>query len=278
MSKHSFRFIDLFSGIGGFHIGLSKCGGQCVMASEIDKTAILTYEKNFGMTPRGDICNIDADSIPSFDILCAGFPCQSFSNVGQRGGLEDPRGALVFQVVRLLKECQPRAFLLENVKGLLSHDKGKTIRTIISELENCGYSVNYKVLEAKDYGVPQIRKRVFIVGVRNDLGIDFVFPPPSGCKKKLSDIMKGEVNRKYAFTIRIGGRRSGINNKYNWDCYLVNGKEHYISLKECLELQGFPRDYYLAGKKDLQYKQVGNAVPTVVVEAIGKQLINQGVI
>ena len=278
MSKHSFRFIDLFSGIGGFHIGLSKCGGQCVMASEIDETAILTYEKNFGMTPRGDICNIDADSIPSFDILCAGFPCQSFSNVGQRGGLEDPRGALVFQVVRLLKECQPRAFLLENVKGLLSHDKGKTIRTIISELENCGYSVNYKVLEAKDYGVPQIRKRVFIVGVRNDLGIDFVFPPPSGCKKKLSDIMKGEVNREYAFTIRIGGRRSGINNKYNWDCYLVNGKEHYISLKECLELQGFPRDYYLAGKKDLQYKQVGNAVPTVVIEAIGKQLINQGVI
>ena len=90
--------------------------------------------------------------------------------------------------------------------------------------------------------------------------------------------MKGEVNREYAFTIRIGGRRSGINNKYNWDCYLVNGKEHYISLKECLELQGFPRDYYLAGKKDLQYKQVGNAVPTVVIEAIGKQLINQGVI
>ena len=130
----TFKFLDLFSGIGGFHYGLSKCGGQCVMASEIDVTAIETYKKNYGITPAGDISEINIHDIPSFDLLCAGFPCQSFSNVGQKGGLSDPRGALIYQVMRILKGCQPKAFLLENVKGLLSHDGGKTIKTIIEGL------------------------------------------------------------------------------------------------------------------------------------------------
>ncbi len=274
----SFKFVDLFSGIGGFHYGLAKCGGECVMASEIDETAIKTYEANYHLSPRGDVSKIPVEEIPEFDLLCAGFPCQSFSNVGQKGGLDDPRGALIYQVMRILKGCQPRAFLLENVKGLLSHDKGNTIKTIIEGLTGCGYKVKYQVLEAKDYGVPQIRKRVFIVGVRNDINVEFTYPEPTGCQRKLSEIMHGETERDYAFTIRIGGRRSGINNKYNWDCYMVDGKPRYINVQECLELQGFPRDFYLAGNNDLQFKQVGNAVPTVVVEAIGRQLQNLNII
>lgn len=273
-----FTFIDLFSGIGGFHYGLAKCDGKCVFASEIDETAIKTYIENFGLIPNGDICNISVNDIPSFDLLCAGFPCQSFSNVGQKGGLEDPRGALIYQVVRILKGCRPKAFILENVKGLLSHNKGETIKIIVGELEDCGYKVKYKVLEAKDYGVPQIRKRVFIVGVRDDIPVEFEFPKPTGCELTLEEVMNGKTERDYAFTIRIGGRRSGINNKYNWDCYMVDGKEHYITVEECLQLQGFPREYYLAGNKENRYKQVGNAVPTVVVEAIGKQLRNQKII
>lgn len=267
-----FRFLDLFSGIGGFHIGLSNCGGKCIMASEINKNAIETYEKNFKIKCSGDINDILIEDIPDFEVLCAGFPCQSFSNVGQKGGLTDPRGALIYQVIRLLKGCQPRAFILENVKGLLSHNGGETFKTIENELKSCGYKVYHDVLEAKDYGVPQIRKRVFIVGIRNDINIKFEFPSPTGCKKTLSDIMKGNAERDYAFTIRIGGRHSGIDNKYNWDCYMVDGKPRYITVDECLALQGFPENFYLSGSQGEKFKQVGNAVPTVVIEAIGRQL------
>ena len=274
----TFTFLDLFSGMGGFHYGLSKCGGHCVMASEIDATAIETYKANYGITPVGDISEIKLDDIPSFDLLCAGFPCQSFSHVGQKGGLSDPRGALIYQVIRILKGCQPKAFLLENVKGLLSHDGGRTIKTIIENLTRCGYIVKYQVLEAKDYGVPQIRKRVFIVGVRNDIDIPFQYPTPTGCDITFEEIMGGKTEREYSFTIRIGGRRSGIDNKYNWDCYRVDGVPRYITIEECLQLQGFPRDFYLAGNKDKQFKQVGNAVPTVIVEAIGRELVRLGIL
>lgn len=271
MSK-GFTFIDLFAGIGGFHYGLVNCGGKCVMASEIDKTAIMTYEKNYGIKPKGDIRGIQIGEIPRFDLLCAGFPCQSFSNVGKKGGLDDPRGALIYEVIRILRGCKPKAFILENVKGLTTHNKGKTFKFIVSQLKECGYNVYYKILEAKDYGVPQIRKRVFIVGVRNDVKIEFEFPNATGCEKRLSDIMGGETEREYAFTIRVGGRHSGIDNAFNWDCYRVDGKPRYITIEECLELQGFPRNFYLAGSKGLQFKQIGNAVPTVIVEAIGKKL------
>lgn len=273
-----FRFIDLFSGIGGFHYGLSKCGGKCVMASEIDKTAIETYTKNFNIKPLGDVSKISIEDIVDFDLLCAGFPCQSFSNAGRKGGLDDPRGALIYQVIRILNGCQPRAFLLENVKGLLSNDKGRTFKTIEANLAACGYKVYHKVLEAKDFGVPQIRKRVFIVGVRNDINIEFIYPEPTECSKKLSDVMHGKTEREYAFTIRIGGRHSGINNKFNWDCYMVDGESRYITVEECLELQGFPRDFYLAGNSSMKFKQIGNAVPTVVVEAIGSRLTELGII
>ena len=272
-----FKFIDLFAGIGGFHYGLNKCGGVCVLASEIDNNACESYYKNYGISPVGDICELKSNEVPQFDLLCAGFPCQSFSNIGTKGGLKDPRGALVFQIIRFLKEHQPKAFILENVKGLLNHDKGRTFNTIRDLLIECGYDVWYKVLEAKDFGVPQIRKRLFIVGIKKQYKIDFHFPEPIGCVKKLCDVLGGNTDREFAFTIRVGGRRSGINSKYNWDCYRVNGETRYITIEECLELQGFPRDFYLAGSQSLKFKQVGNAVPTVIIQAIGEQLIKTGI-
>lgn len=274
----NFRFIDLFSGIGGFHLGLSPLGGECVMASDIDPTANETYYNNFGIKPWGDICDIRSKEIPAFDLLSGGFPCQSFSNVGQKGGLEDPRGGLIFQVVRILSDCKPKCFILENVKGLVSHNKGKTLQVIINKLEEIGYKVYYEVLEAKDYGLPQIRKRLFIVGILKKVNYKFVFPKPIPLKYNLEYVLDGKTEREYAFTIRIGGRRSGINNKFNWDCYLVNGKPHYITSEQCLLLQGFPKGFRLSGNESQKLKQVGNSVPVTIVKEIGKKLVNDKIL
>jgi DNA (cytosine-5)-methyltransferase 1 len=279
MHKSRFTFVDMFSGIGGFHVALSNLDGTCLLASDIDPQANQTYELNFGLKPVGDISKITSKDIPEFDVLCGGFPCQSFSNVGQKGGLEDPRGALIFEVARILGEKQPKAFILENVRGLLSHDQGKTFKTIENLLEAAGYSVKWQVLVAKDYGLPQIRKRLFIVGVRADIKADFEFPiKQDKLRYSLEEVMGGTVERDYAFTIRIGGRRSGINNRYNWDAYKVNGKVRYITPEECKLLQGFPKNFKLTGTESLQYKQVGNSVPVSVVQAIGQELIDRKII
>jgi len=275
--RKKFTFVDLFSGIGGFHFGLSKIGGKCVMASDIDSHANATYEKNYGIEPKDDISKVSSRDIPDFDVLCAGFPCQSFSNIGPGGGLKDPRGALIYHVFRILKDKQPKAFILENVKGLASHRKGETLRYIETQLRKLGYDVKSSILVAKDYGLPQIRKRLFIVGIHKKLKRDFNFPKPIRLQKNLSDILRGKTERQFAFTIRIGGRRSGIDNKFNWDCYIVDGKQHYVTPEECLELQGFPRDFFLSGNVDTKLKQIGNSVPVTVIEEIGKQLCKLGI-
>lgn len=274
---NKFKFIDLFSGIGGFHTGAAKAGGKCVMASDINETANKSYFENYGIQPRGDIYQIKSKDIPKFDLLCAGFPCQPFSQVGPKGAFEDERGLLIFQILRILKDCQPKAFLLENVKGLLSIQGGLVFRTIVEELEKSGYKVQTKVLEAKDYGTPQLRKRLFFVGIRNDIDAEFSFPAPVPLKYTFSEIMGGKTERDYSFTIRIGGRRSGIDNRFNWDCYMVDGKPRYITPEECLMLQGFDRDFKLCGKESERYAQVGNSVPTTVVYAIVNELVKSGV-
>lgn len=276
--KHNFKFIDLFSGIGGFHLGLSKIGGECVFASEILKIACDSYFANYNIQPVGDITKIHASLIPDHDILCAGFPCQAFSNVGKKQGFADPRGELIFEVFRILKNKKPKAFILENVKGLTIHDGGRTLQIILNHLNEVGYNVKYQVLEAKDYGVPQIRKRLFIVGVNKKIKAEFEFPKPIKLKYSLDKVMEGSVDREFGFTVRIGGRRSGINNRYNWDAYRVNGNVRYITPQECLQLQGFPKKFKLAGNESQQYFQVGNAVPVTVVSEIGKMLIKSGII
>lgn len=267
-----FKFIDLFSGIGGFHQGASWAGGMCVLASDIDEIANQTYERNYGVKPMGDIYEIKGEDIPDFDLLCAGFPCQAFSQVGQRKGLADERGILIFQVLRILKEKQPKAFILENVKGLLSIQKGEIFKMILENLENEGYCVYTKVLEAKDYGTPQLRKRLFFVGIRKDIETPFVFPEPVPLKYTFSEIMGGKTERDYSFTIRIGGRHSGINNRFNWDAYMVDGKVRYITPEECLLLHGFPKDFKLCGTQSQKFHQVGNSVSCCIVNELVKQL------
>ena len=270
--KKKFTFIDLFSGIGGFHTGCATAGGKCLMASDINEAANKTYYENYGIQPRGDIYEIESCTIPNFDLLCAGFPCQPFSQVGQRGGLNDKRGQLIFEILRILKDKQPKSFILENVKGLQSIEGGKVLQFIIEELDSVGYDVKYKVLEAKDYGTPQLRKRLFFVGIRKDLKKDFNFPNPVPLKYSFSEIMGGETERKYSYTIRIGGRRSGIDNRFNWDCYMVDGEPRYITTEECLMLQGFDRNFKLCGSESQKFAQVGNSVPVTIIHEIVKQL------
>jgi len=191
--KPKFEFIDLFAGIGGFRIAMQNLGGKCVFSSEWDKNSQKTYEANFGEVPFGDITKAETKSfIPNnFDVLCAGFPCQAFSIAGRRGGFEDTRGTLFFDVAEIIKRKKPKAFFLENVKGLRSHDKGKTLETILNVLRNdLGYFVpTPEVINAKNFGVPQNRERIYIVGFRKDQKItEFKYPQPLNKKVSFSKI------------------------------------------------------------------------------------------
>lgn len=272
-----FTFIDLFSGIGGFHSALTQLGGKCLLASDINTIANKTYELNYGMKPLGDIRQISSETIPDFDVLCAGFPCQSFSNIGLGRGLSDPRGHLFFEITRILKDKHPLAFILENVKGLLTHEKGATFEIIVKSLQECGYKVYSNILNAKDFGLPQDRKRLFFVGIRQDKSFDFVFPLPRPLSFFLSQVLGGKTEKECAYTIRIGGRHSGIDNRFNWDCYIVNKVPYFLTPRDCLALQGFPSGFVLCGKKSEQFAQVGNAVPINVVKAVGFQLLKTGI-
>ena len=169
--KH--KFIDLFAGIGGFRIAFENLGCECVFSSEIDKYASETYKQNFKEEPSGDITKVPSDKIPDFDILCAGFPCQPFSIGGLRLGFEDSRGTLFFEVARILKDKQPKCFILENVKGLVNHDGGNTLKVIEKILDEIGYTFSHKVMNALDYGIPQNRERWYCVGFRKDLNVSF---------------------------------------------------------------------------------------------------------
>jgi DNA (cytosine-5)-methyltransferase 1 len=201
--KPKFKFIDLFAGIGGFRIAMQSLGGKCVFTSEWDEQAKKTYEANFGEVPFGDITKEETKKfIPDgFDVLCAGFPCQAFSIAGKRGGFEDTRGTLFFDVAEIIKRKQPKAIFLENVKGLFNHDKGKTLKTILNVLrEDLGYFVpDPQVLNAKDFGVPQNRERIFIVGFRADLGItSFEYPKPTNQNTTFKEVKEeNPVSVKY---------------------------------------------------------------------------------
>lgn len=162
--SNNIKFIDLFSGIGGFRIGFEKNGFTCVYSNEIDEHASKMYELNFGDNPLGDITQVDIKNIPDFDVLCAGFPCQAFSICGKQKGFEDTRGTLFFDVCRILKAKKPKVFILENVQHLLNHDKKRTFKIMKEKLEEIGYTVSYKVLNARDFGVPQNRERIIIIG------------------------------------------------------------------------------------------------------------------
>ncbi len=191
------KFIDLFAGIGGFRIALEKFGLNCVFSSEYNKYAQETYAANFGEIPHGDITKIDSKEIPKHDVLCAGFPCQAFSISGKRLGFEDTRGTLFFEIGRIAKHHQPKVLFLENVKNLVRHDGEKTLKVIEKTLEELGYEVFHKVLNASDFGVPTARQRVYILGFRKDLYInDFEFPKPNSKNVSLKQFLDNDEKAK----------------------------------------------------------------------------------
>ncbi len=235
--NNKFTFVDLFAGIGGFRIALQDLGGKCLFSSEIDKYAAETYTTNFRDIPVGDIREIDASTIPDHDVLAAGFPCQAFSIAGKRGGFEDTRGTLFFEIARIINKKRPKIFILENVKGLMSHDKGRTISTILEVLRtDLGYTVPPpKVLNASDFGVPQRRQRVIIVGFREDLDASvFNYPAPLKTKSIIKDILEKEavsvkyyLSEKYLKSLKLHKERhknkgNGFGYEVKKDCDLAN--------------------------------------------------------
>ncbi len=292
-NKKKYSFIDLFAGIGGFHIAFSNLGCECVYVSEFEKYCRITYENYF--KPRypelfrnekhfgGDITvvtNSDEDiknNIPPFDILTGGFPCQPFSQAGRRKGfLDKTRGTLFFNIAKILEVRKPRAFFIENVRGLLNHDNGKTIELMDDVIHSLGYSFHYKIIRASDFGTPTHRPRLYMVGFRNDAEhkIPFKFPEPIDLKITMSDILGGKTDKKIGYTLRVGGVSSGINDRRNWDSYLVDGEVRKITVKQASKLMGFPNDFSFPVSDRQAMKQLGNSVAIPAIQATAKQLLN----
>jgi DNA (cytosine-5)-methyltransferase 1 len=199
VKSNSFTFIDLFAGIGGFRIALEKFGGKCVFSSEWDKFSQETYQANFGEIPSGDITKIDEKTLPNHDILCAGFPCQAFSISGKQKGFEDTRGTLFFDLARIIKECKPKVLFLENVKNFAKHDNGKTLEVVLKTLNNLGYDITYKVINASQMGGITSRQRLYFVGFRKDLDVrGFEFPTPYFVNQMVKNILETNVSESYS--------------------------------------------------------------------------------
>lgn len=309
------KFIDLFAGIGGFHIALSSLGGKAVFASEWDKDAASVYEKNFSLKPAGDITKISEKDIPDHDILCAGFPCQAFSISGKQLGFEDSRGTLFFDVARIAKEKQPKVMFLENVKNLARHDGGKTLAVIKKTLDEIGYTVFDKVLDASKFGVPQSRKRIYIVCFRKDLNVkDFIFPTEEKLTKHVLDIIlpdsetsKYEIHRNDVvinphveetfsdMPLRIGTVNKGGQGERIYSplgtaitlsaygggagaktgLYRINGRIRKLAPRECARLDGFPENFKIAERDTVAYKQFGNSVVVNVLQKIMKNALEK---
>lgn len=286
---NQFKFIDLFAGIGGFHIAMESLGGECVFASEIDPFARKTYEANFkDKSPalfknkmfNQDIRSISPDDLPDFDILCAGFPCQPFSQAGQKRGFKDShqseRGNLFFNIVEILDAKKPKAFFLENVRGIVNHDDGRTFKIIREILENeLGYSFHYEVIKASNYGLPQLRPRAFMIGFRDeDILSGFTFPPHLPLKFNMSDVWNGDCSREIGFTLRVGGRGSNINDRRNWDSYLVDGQVKKLMTEQAKKMQGFPESFIFPVPKTQAMKQLGNSVAVDAIRECSKALVD----
>lgn len=302
MKAKEIKFIDLFAGIGGIRLPFDELGYDCVFSSEWDKKACETYYANFGEQPAGDITKIDEKDIPKFNICLAGFPCQAFSIMGKMQGFADTRGTMFFEIERILKYHMPEAILLENVKQLTTHDKGRTFDTIIKHLEALGYTVKYKVLNALDFGLPQKRERIIIVGFLDvDKAAQFNFD----FKKKkydLNDVLEDEstVEKSYFASETIKKKRaesvigkdvfypsvwhenkSGNISVLDYSCalrtgasynyLLVNGKRRFTS-RELLRLQGFPDTYKIVVSNQEIRRQTGNSVAVPMIRMVAKKI------
>ncbi len=301
-----FTFIDLFAGIGGIRLGFEKVGGECVFTSEWDKFAAETYRENFEELPYGDITKIIPEEIPPFNILLAGFPCQPFSNAGLKKGFDDTRGTLFFDIARIIKHHKPEVVFLENVKGFRGHDKGNTFKTIKRKLESLGYKVFDKVLNARDFGVPQNRERIYIIAFL-DKNINFEYPVENK-KTKLGNILEQFVDEKYTLSDKLweGHQRrkkehkakgngfgysifdkdskytSTMSARYYKDGSEIlikqNGKNpRKLTPREALRLQGYPDTYKIIVSDTQMYKQCGNSVAVPVIKALAKKIMETDV-
>lgn len=306
MKKSKFKVIDLFAGIGGLRLGFEQNGFNVVYSNDIDKQACITYRKNFGEIDEKDIREVEAKDVPDFDVLLGGFPCQPFSLVGKRDGLKDPRGQLFNEIVRILNKKKPRAFVLENVRNLVRHNKGETYAYIKIALENAGkgYTVFEKILNSEDFGLPQHRERLYIVGI-NKPHKEFVFPAPAG-KAKLKNILERKVNQKYYLSEKyydglmkhkqrhqLKGSgfgcevldKNGVSNtlvcgSMGRERNLIQDKPvsknkfgiRNLTERECARLQGFPDWFQIPVPLTHAYKQFGNAVSVPVAAAVALKL------
>lgn len=315
-SEPAFTFIDLFAGIGGIRMAYQNAGGKCVFSSEWNNYAKKTYDANFGEVPFGDITKIKASSIPTHDILLAGFPCQPFSIAGvskknalgkKHGFLDETQGTLFFDIARIIKSKKPKAFMLENVKNLKSHDNKRTFKVIKSTLEELGYTVYEKVIDGQSY-VPQHRERIIIVGFRNTTFKNkevFNFPAPGDGNKRISDILESNVDNKYTLTDKLWEYLQGYaekhksqGNGFGFGLVDLNGISRTMSARyykdgaeilipqentnprrltprEAARLQGFPDNFDITAVSDTQaYKQFGNSVTVPLIEAVAIELVN----
>lgn len=300
----SFTFIDLFAGIGGFRLAMQANGGECVFSSEWDSAAKQTYYENYGEVPFGDITKIEPSSIPDFTVLTGGFPCQPFSSIGKREGFRHKtQGTLFFYIAKIIEQKRPTAFLLENVPGLLTHDGGRTFETIIDTLKNeLGYTVYSKVLNSADFGVPQIRKRLYFVGFRNDLNInDFEFPAENAEhvgigtfieKNAEGPVISEHLQKTYIFK-KDDGHPEIVDENSDFPVKTLVATYHKIqritgtfvrggstglrllTKNECRAIMGFPENFTCPVSRTQMYHQFGNSVAVPVVTAIAHSIVDR---
>ena len=271
-SEEKVTFIDLFAGIGGFHIALSNLGAECVMACEIDQTARNTYKLNHRpANMHRDITELDARKIPDHDILCAGFPCQPFSQGGFKKGFEDTRGTLFFNIMQILDVKRPKAFFLENVRHIKNHDEGRTMKTIERSIRDLGYSFQSFIVRASDHGLPQHRPRCFMIGFAD--GSEISQPKKRELQLTMSDILGGHCEREIGFTLHVGGRRSPIDGRHNWDGYVVDGVPRRLTVKEAAAMQGFPPGFTFPNSEKEAMKQLGNSVAIPAIQDYAEKIV-----
>lgn len=311
-----FKFIDLFAGIGGFRIAFQNLGGKCVFSSEWNKYSQKTYEANFGEVPFGDITKIDETTIPDHDILIGGFPCQPFSIAGvskknalgrEHGFKDKTQGTLFFDIVRILEHKRPKAFLLENVKNLVSHDRGKTFEVITGALKELNYTIHHQVLNGKHF-VPQNRERILIVGFDNNVfqGTEsFEFPEMPNDPKQIKSILEDTVEGKYTLSNKLWDylqnyalKHKAKGNGFGFGLvdmdgiartmsarYYKDGAEILIpqdgmnprrlTPRECARLQGYPKNFKIPVSDNQAYRQFGNSVVVPLMQAVGEKIINE---
>ncbi|MBC6438755.1 MAG: DNA cytosine methyltransferase [Rhodobacteraceae bacterium] len=292
-------FADLFCGVGGFHYAAASLGLRCVFASDIDEACRDQYQHNFGLRPAGDIMGVKADRIPDHDILFGGFPCQPFSIMGERGGMNDSRGTLFLEILRILDQKRPRAVILENVRQFSTFDAGRTLQQVLRGLRTLGYDVDWTIMNALKCGLPQKRERTIIVGLQGGLH-HFVWPEGKSAFRPLSDILEKTPDRRHYVSAGIHAKRmaahspthrpaiwhenkAGNISSHPFSCalragasynYLLVDGERRLTPREMLRLQGFPESFDVIGNDSQIRKQMGNAVPVPMVRAVIRSVLH----